>query len=157
MQKIDTYLVCNSSLVQKLKNIQQFKLNLGQALINNNNQFMPNDVKVQKHFIYFKQILNLVGYIGTLSIYTQSQCKHNTIMLCNHQESFEYALDTNLSIYDNVNIAIDLFFTKIGLNQDITTVVDEPLEIKEVEYIKPNKTFSEMSDDERIMYARSLK
>lgn len=157
LQKIDTYLVCNSSLVPKLKNIQHFKLNLGQSLINNNNKFLPNDVKIQKHYLYFQQIINLVGYIGTLSVYTNSLCKNNTLILYNNQEQFLYELDPNLSTYDNINTAIDLFFTKIGFKQDINTEKPKEIEIKEEEYVKPNKSLFEMSEAERIAYARNLK
>lgn len=159
MLKVDTYLVINSGIVSKLKNIKQFKLNLGQSLINNKNQFMPADVKIQKHYLYFKEIVNLVGYIGTLSIYTSNICERNTIILYNNAEFFKYILNDSLSIYDNINTAIDLFFTKIGLNKDINTEVKEEIkkeEIKKEEYIQ-SKSLSEMTEAERIEYARNIK
>jgi hypothetical protein len=156
MQKIDTYMICNSALITKLKTVKGFSLNLGQALINNS-KFMPKDVKIQKHYLYYNEIINLIGYIGTLSIYTQTQCKHNTLILYNEKEVFQYTLDNYLSVYDNINTSIDLFFTKIGLKKDISTIVEEEIQIVKPEYVKPDKLMSEMNEEERIMFARNFK
>ena len=165
MLKVDTYLVCNSGIVSKFRSIDKFTLNLGQSLVNNQNQFMPADVKIQKHFLYFKEIVNLIGYIGTLSIYTTNNIGRDEIMLCNNNEQFRYKLDNNLSMYDNVNTSISLFFDKIGLNQDVVTEFEEPEQTleekatntKKEEYLIPTKPMSEMSELERIEYARNLK
>ena len=157
MIKAETYIVCNSSLVPKFKTITAFKLNLGQKLITDQQQFLPNDVKIQKHYIFYKKIINLIGYIGTLSIYTDNYTKTNEIVLYNDTNEFVYTLDDNMSLYDNINLALQLFFKQHGLIKDVETKVEDKKDPAPQEYVKPDKPLSEMTEYERIQFARNRK
>lgn len=158
MQKIDTYLVCNSSLIQKLKNIKHFQLDLGSKLLTDNQQFLPNDVNVQKHVIFFDDVIYKLGNIGSLKIYSCNNISQNEFNLYNIKESFNYKLDDSLSIYDNINTSLKLFFNKLGFT-DVNTSPkeEETVNNKIPEYIKPNKPFTEMTLEERILFARNKK
>lgn len=155
MIKTNTYIVCNSSLVSKLKSIPHFEMNLGQALIDKKMNFNPTDLCIQKHYLFHEDIINLVGFIGSLAVYTKSNSNMDNIGLYNEKESLEYALDQNMSLYDNINLALGLFFDKLGIKSNVVTTVEEP--VKEPEYVKPDKKMSEMTEAERIQYARNLK
>jgi hypothetical protein len=154
MIKKDTYLVINKQLTPKLKNIKQFKLNLGTKLIGNNDRFMPNDVNIQKHYMFFQNVILLIGTIGTLKVYTKYELKFNEIQICNEDKSFNYTLDENLSVYDNINESLDIFFNKYNLEKNITTTVEKET-LKQ--YTAPDKPFKEMTVQERILYARNNK
>lgn len=157
MIKAETYIVCNSSLVPKFKTISAFKMNLGQKLITDQQQFLPNDVKIQKHFIFYRKIINLIGYIGTLSIYTDNYTNKDEIVLYNDNNELVYKLDDNMSLYDNINLGLQLFFKQHGLVKDVETKVEDKKDPAPHEYVKPDKPLSEMTEAERIQYARNIK
>src|SRR5690348_13832715 len=115
INKSDTYIVCNSNLINKLKNIVHFKLDLGQSLIDKQNKFLPQDLFIQKHFIFHNQIIHLCGYLGSLPIYTYNQAKINMLYMYNQSDSLDYVMDDILSIYDNINEALNIFFTKLNI------------------------------------------
>lgn len=155
MIKTNTYIVCNSSLVQKLKTVEHFKINLGMQLHDKLMKFNPEDINIQKHFLFFDDIINMVGYIGSLAIYTKTQSNVNHICLYNEKESFDYTLDDNMSLYDNINLSLGLFFDKLGIKSNVVTKNEEHL--VEQEYVRPNKKLSEMNHAERIQYVRNNK
>jgi len=155
MIKTNTYIVCNSILVPKLKLIEHFKLNLGQSLIDKSMKFLPGDITVQKHYLFHNEIINLVGFIGSLAIYTRADSDMTHLYMYNEKESFDYTLDSYMSLYDNINLGLGLFFDKLGIKSNVQTNA-EP-EVKISEYIKPNKKLSEMTEAERIAYVRNLK
>ena len=155
MIKTNTYIVINSTLVQKLKHIEAFKMNLGLSLIDKKNSFMPADINIQKHVIFHNSIINLVGYIGALPVYTATNSDTSAIMLYNEKESLKYAIDDTMSMYDNINVALDLFFTKIGIKKNVVTTPDKKLE--PAEYVQPTKKLSDMTELERIDFARNRK
>jgi hypothetical protein len=155
MIKTNTYIVCNSSLVMKLKSIPHFNMNLGQSLIDKKMNFNPADITIQKHYLFHDEIINLVGFIGSLTVYTKSDSLMDRIYLYNEKETFDYTLDANMSLYDNINLALGLFFDKLGIKSNVVTKPEEP--IAEPVYVKPNKKMSEMTEAERILYARNLK
>jgi len=88
----ETYIVINSLLVSKLKQIKHFELNLGTSLLNGAKQFLPSDVKIQKHYIYFNENILLVGYIGSLAFYTNNRLNTTFIELYNEKDVLIYAL-----------------------------------------------------------------
>lgn len=150
----DTYIVCNSELIPKFKTIKQFTLDLGKSLINSAFQFNPADVKIQKHYMAYSEIINLGGYIGSLCIYTNRSLNINTFNIYNEDKMFEYVIDTNISLYDNINLAIDTFFKKYEIKKDVVTTNTE-ISNAEKEYIKPDKKLTDMTEAERIQYARN--
>ena len=150
--KQNTYIICHGNLISKLKQISHFKLNLGKALVDSSLKFNPSDVNIQKHYLFFNKIINMCGYIGSLPIYNYSAININNIHLYNDKEEFIYELDNNLSLYDNINLSLDLFFNKLGLKNNIQTTNEE---LPEIKYIKPNKPMSELSLEERIMMLRN--
>lgn len=155
MIKTNTYIVCNSILVPKLKHIQHFKINLGQALIDKSMKFQPADITVQKHYLFHNEIINLVGFIGSLAIYTRTDCDLQHLYMYNEKESLDYAIDGNMSLYDNINTGLGLFFDKLGIKSNVVTKAEPEAVIPE--YVRPNKKLSEMNQEERIAYARNLK
>jgi hypothetical protein len=155
MKKIDTYLVVNGDLTSQLRQINGFKLDLGTKLLTDDKRLMPGDTNIQKHLLYFGEYIYLIGHIGTLSIYTYAECPLNTIKLYNVDSKHEYNLDPTLSFYSNLNKAISEFFNILNIKPDVQTKVDTPVETKKEKYVKPNKLLSEMTQAERIAFARS--
>lgn len=154
--KNNTYLVCNSGHVPRLRQISHFKLNLGQSLIDKQNKFIPQDLNIQKHYIFHNTIIQLCGYIGSLPIYTNPSHDLRCLEVCNEKESLMYTIEDNMSMYDNVNSALGLFFDRVGITTPVTKVEDaEPVAV--VEYVRPNKKLSEMTMDERIAFLRNRK
>lgn len=147
-----TYIVVHSNLVNRLKNITHFKLDLGTSIVNAQNMFQPNDVFIQKHYMFHGDIIHCLGHIGSLPVYSQLKTPHNTIRFCNEMETLDYHLNDLMSLYDNINTGLDLFFTKIGLKNNLSTV-------KETEstpvYVAPDKPLSEYTEAERIALIRS--
>jgi hypothetical protein len=159
MIKTDTYLICNSTLVQKLKTIKQFNLDLGQALSTQSQSggknFIPYDINIQKYFQFFDKIIQKCGQIGTFKIYNLNEVDMNTIIICNEQIKTIYNIDENLSLYDNINISLKDFFIKNGLMNTENLNIVKPKEKEE--YIATDKKLSELSIEERILYARNMK
>ena len=150
----NTYIVVSSNITNKLKNIEHFKFDLGSRLIDfNRGSFLPADVIIQKHYMFHNEIINLIGYIGSLPIYTHPQILFNNIKLVNEKNALVYNLDDNLSLYDNINLGLDIFFNKFEYINKPSTIKKE--EKKDI-YIKPNKNMSGMTESERILYARNL-
>lgn len=149
----ETYIVINSLLVSKLKQIKHFELNLGTSLLNGAKQFLPSDVKIQKHYIYFNENILLVGYIGSLAFYTNNRLNTTFIELYNEKDVLIYAL-TGIDLYSDINLALDQFIKKYEtVKPNIVPEIKE--EVKQEEYIKPNKKLSELSLEERIAYVRN--
>jgi len=153
--KTNTYIVCNSGIVQKLRNIKDFKINLGQQLHDKQLKFNPVDLNIQKHYLFFNDIINMVGYIGSLAVYTKPTSLFDHIYLYNEKESFDYTIDNNMSLYDNINLALGLFFDKLGIKSNVVT--KDEVFVDETVYVKPNKKLSEMNLAERIAYVRNNK
>jgi hypothetical protein len=151
-----TYIVCHSTQVNKLKQIKHFKMDLGMAIVNKQNMFQPQDMFIQKHYLFYGDIIHSLGSIGALPVYSQNQLPSDCIMFCNEAESFKYKLMENLSIYDNINTGLDLFFKKIGINNNVSTEkTPENTESKPAAYVAPNKPMSEYTEAERIAFMRS--
>jgi len=150
----DTYIVINGDLTGKLRQIKHFKLDLGNKLLLDNKQLMPVDVNIQKHLIYFEEFIYLTGYIGTLPIYTNTKLEINTIMVCNSDDHINYTINDEETMYDNINNALNILFNKINKTPDVTTVVE--IKTTEKENIKVKKPLSEMTEAERIAFARGL-
>ena len=158
MRKKSTYIVINSTLIPQLKKISAFKLNLGMSLISRNmHQFMPEDVNIQKHYLFFGTIINMCGYIGSLPVYTNTTQKIDNIMLYNEKDSLTHLIDNNIDMYSNLNNGLNIFFEQIGLNVKSTTITKKEETITIPEYVKPNKPLNEMNMEERMAYLRSQK
>lgn len=156
MEIINTYIVVNLSQVNALKSIQYFKMNLGLALTDNNNRFNPGDINITKHYQFHNKIINLIGYIGTLPIYTDRSINHTDIEICNETITKLYRLNENQSMYDNINTHLKQFFIDTGLKTNVETKTKDTVEITE-EYIQPSKPLKDMSIEERILFARNRK
>lgn len=150
----DTYIVVNSMLLSKLRHIEHFTLDLGSALTTTQ-KFNPKDVNIQKHYMMHHDIINMCGSIGTLFIYTKPTMDINKLYLYNEEESFDYTINDNLSLYDNINLALSLFFEKLGIESNVNTKKQE--EIKIPEYVKPDKPLNQMTMEERIAFLRNRK
>lgn len=152
------YIVCNSSLSQKLKAIPQFKLNLGVSLIDSNTKSVnTQDVIIQKHHMNYTQIIQMVGYIGSLPIYSHPSHNTNILSVCSGKNRIDHELG-HTGIYNEINLALDLMFTKLGLNKPkevIKEVIPETVPEKKA-YVLPNKKLNEMTISERIAYARNI-
>jgi len=152
----DTYLVINKIDINNFRKIKQFKLDLGASLTNNENKFIPNDPIMQKHYMFFDQIITKTGSIGNLQIYSNFKTKQGYINIYNEKDMLEYKIDSNISLYDNINNCLDTFFTEHNLNDQIKPETKkEEKEEKEESYIKPDKELKDMTMEERIEYARN--
>lgn len=151
----DTYLLINYNDIHNFRKIEYFKLDLGMSLTNNENKFLPNDAIMQKHYMFFNEIITKCGNIGNLQIYSNFKVSQGTIQIYNEKESLIYDIDTNKPLYDNINDGLDSFFTEHNLNSQIKPET----EIEEIEeestYVKPDKKLEEMTIEERIAFARN--
>lgn len=148
-----TYIVTHSSLVNRLKQISHFKMDLGTSIVNKNNLFQPSDMFIQKHYTFYGDIIHCLGFIGSLPVYSQNKLQMDRILFCNEMESFNYKLNEMLSLYDNINTGLDLFFQKLGFKNNVSTVKEA--ESKPAPYIAPDKPLAQYSEDERIALIRS--
>lgn len=149
-----TYIVCNSSLIREISKIDGFIMNLGQALLNKQkNTLYPSDVCIQTHILFFNEIILLNGYLGSLHVYSNNSYNVNTIGLFNGQERIDLSLDSSSDIFNVINKGLKEMALKTGYTT--STDVVKPIEVIKEEYIKPNKPFNEMTDAERIAYARN--
>jgi hypothetical protein len=150
------YIVCNSSLSQKFKAIPQFKLNLGVSLIDSSTKSVnTQDVIIQKHHMYHSQIIQMIGFIGSLPIYSHPSHSSSILSICCDEKKIDYSIG-NEGIYNEINHGLNLMFTLLGKNKP------EIVEVKEIkpekkEYIMPDKKLNELSMAERIAYARNIK
>ena len=158
MRKKSTYIVINSILLSKFKKIPAFKINLGMALTSRNmHRFMPDDINIQKHYLFFNSIINMCGYIGSLPVYTNTAINNDIIILYNEKDYLEYIIDSNMNIYDNLNQGLNLFFDKIGLTIKPASITKDEEIVIETTYIKPDKPLANMTMEERMIYLRSQK
>lgn len=156
MNLINTYLICNSSLVIELRKIKHFTLELGVALLQNQ-KYSPGDVNIQKHHMFHNEILVKCGSIGSLPIYNSNKYSMHQLCIANEDKIEVYELDTTKNIYENINNILDVFFKKYELIKDVKTTVEEPIKQEEPVYVKPDKPLSEMTEAERVMYVRNMK
>ena len=156
MNLINTYLICNSSHVIELRKIKHFQLELGVALLQNQ-KYSPGDVNIQKHHMFHNDILVKCGSIGSLPIYNSSKYTMQQICIANDDKIEIYVLDYSKTLYDNINTMLDTFFKKYELIKDVKTTKEEVVVVEEEVYVKPNKSLSEMTQDERVMYVRNMK
>lgn len=152
----DTYLLININQINAFKEIEHFNLDLGTKLINESKQFIPNDINVQKHYMFFNKIINKCGNIGTLQIYSSFNVPIGTIELYNEKQMLKYNLNQSNNLYDEINNALDKFFDELGLNTEIKPKTKTEEKTKE-KYIKPNKPLNKMNMEERVAYLRNLK
>lgn len=151
MKIINTYIIINITNIHKLKQIKHFEMNLGYALTDQQNRFNPGDINIAKHYTLHKKIISLLGYIGTLPIYTDRQLPINTIEICNEDIKIPFELKSDLSMYDNINEALKQFFEQTNLTVNVNTEKEEKQEVK----VEINKPLKEMTMEERIAFVRS--
>jgi hypothetical protein len=152
----ETYIVCNPQNISLFRKIPLFKLDLGKQLIDSSGKdkiFQPGDVRVQTHLIFYNELIMKCGTIGILNIYNNNTVDRNTIMICNGQIRISYTIDNNMSMYDNMNLMLDLFMKANGMIPKETP--KEEVVVEEIKHVLPTKPLSEMSMEERIAYARS--
>ena len=153
-----TYIVCNSIILQHIKKIKGFQLNLGQSLINKQTNMMQhNDISIQTHIMYFEEIILLCGYLGSLGIYSNGNYKTNMISFFNGKERVDLEFNDFNDMFSVINNGLNEMAIKTGYTTDIENKdVIELNKIKE-EYIKPNKLLKDMNEQERLAYIRNMK
>src|SRR5690606_23661617 len=140
-----------------LRKIKHFNMDLGYKLLNENKATQPDDLIVHKHILFHNELIESLGNIGKLHIYSKLNIDFNNIKLYNEKKYYEHKIDKNISFYDNINKGLDLFFEQNGIKEENKPKIkEEQTETKEKEYLKPNKPLKEMSMDERIAYARNF-
>lgn len=181
MDLAEVYLVCNDSLSRELKKISQFKMDLGKSLLDhsrnkqNQQKFVPSDLVIQKQYVYFNRIVNQLGWIGSLGIYTHPSIAYDTIGFYHEDKEVLHTVDKSTSLYDNINVGFGKLFEMIGhkADKDATEGTVEKLHVSsdadeviytnnngvmkktDKNYKRPEKSFSEMTQEERVAYARN--
>lgn len=151
-----TYLVCNSSLIREISKIDGFSMNLGQALMNKQKNILyPSDICIQTHLLFFKEIILLYGYLGSLHVYTNNSYNINSLSIFNSQERIDMNLEQGYNMFNIINKGLKLMADKTGYNTNIEA--PKKVEVLQDEYIKPNKPLNEMTDAERLAFARNRK
>ena len=79
----------------------------------------------------------------------------NTVHLYNIDATYEYILKEDVTLYKNLNNAIAGFFKELNITPDVKTDVKKEIVVEPPVYVKPDKPLSEMTQAERIAYARS--
>ncbi len=150
-----TYLVCNSGLIKDISKIDGFLMNLGQALVNKNRNILhPADVCIQTHILFFKEIILLYGYLGSLHIYTNNSYPLNKLSVFNSEDRVDIDIVDN-TIMNAINKGLKEMAKLTGYNTNTTT--PKNVDIVKEEYIKPNKTMKEMDDNERKSFMQNWK
>lgn len=151
MKKVTIYIVCNSQLALQLKKIEGFRLDLGTSLTDSNNRVNPQDLTIQYHHMHHQEIVQRLGWLGSLAIYSLPSCKIDTVYACFDMHKIEYKLDSTLSLYQNLNNAIDpvIKLSGIGVKTEVENSKPEQKTI--------TKSLNKMSEAERLAWARGLK
>lgn len=128
----NTYIVSNTRLIDKLKTIPEFELDLGQSLTssehirkskNNEHLFLPSDVNIQTHYTYRNEIINKIAHLGNLIIYTKNDLQFNEVLICNLEKAKSFFINPTLNIYDELNRCFNEFLIHFEF---ITEDTDEP-------------------------------
>lgn len=137
------YLVCNIQLINQLRNIAGFKLDLGLKKLNDQQQYFPTDAVVYTHIKQYNQHIDKIGNIGTLCVYTESSVPYNYIYFYNIKDNntnkYEHPINSTISLYDNINEGLNNISE---LNTSEKEVENKPID------------FSTLSLEERIAIAR---
>lgn len=185
----NTYIVVNVSLIDKLKSINEFELDLGKSLTSYDqirtskskvHNFLPSDSIVQSHYTYFEQIIQKLGNLGSLLIYSNNDIMNNQIIICNDGVQNMYIINMSKNIYEELNRCMNLFFRNVNVTKDNANVTEQVKEYVnedanedlDINVIRPvitpkkdlallekynkikNKPLSELTEEERIIYAR---
>lgn len=151
-----TYLVCNASMMSRIKAIPGFKVNLGQSLLNRQNKYSPADIAIQTHTQFFKEIIHLNGYLGSLHVYTSLRYLNDAISIFNGQDRIDLEIDSEEDVYSAINRGLKEMGKRTGYITD-TKAPEEPKIETDTEYKRPAKKLEEMTLDERIQFARNRK
>jgi len=137
----NTYIVCNTILIQKIQKIPYFKLDLGMAFLDKNtNKLQLKDINMATHVSFHGRFIVKCGDIGSLPIYTDSLLHINTINICNNEYIKSYTIDNNIDIYTFINKILNSFFIEHNMIDKENITKPKEKEKKE-EYIIPNKKF----------------
>lgn len=150
-----TYLVCNANMLSEFKKIEGFQVNLGMSLLNSSMQFNPADVNIQMHLLCHKEIIQMIGFLGSLQIYSCYKYSNDDICIVNDKNKVNVKMNSDKKLYDLINEGLNDIAKLSGYKVNINT--ENKNNEKAEEYVKPDKKFSEMTFDERIKYARNLK
>ena len=151
---IETYIVCDSLMNRIFKNFEGFTIDLGYALTErrtkeSNAKFDPIDSQIQSHYINYKEIIQRYGKIGMLNVYNKAFLPPGELHVINNGMKMIYKYDEMRTPFDNVNEAIAKFREKF----EVKVTEAEPVK----EYVAPDKKLKEMTEAERIAYARNLR
>ena len=148
-----TYLVCNSQVFTHIRKIEGFSLNLGRSLLNLDKKFIPADVVIQKHIMFFDEILQLNGYLGSLHISVNSRYQVGQFSVFNEKNRVDVKME-NKDILEALNEGLNKMADICGIKADIVP----PSETKKEEiYVRPKKKLEEMNLEERLLFARNRK
>lgn len=119
----NTYIIVHNLLINKLQKIDEFELELGLSLtspeanLNSKNRihkFLPGDELIQSHYIHHNEVIQKLGHIGSLLIYSDVRLDSKTIKIVNGEKIKTYNIDYNESIYKQFNQHIGDFFVECG-------------------------------------------
>ena len=145
-------MVCNSSVFNQIRKIEGFSLNLGRSLLNMDKKFIPSDVVIQKHIMFFDEILQLNGYLGSLHVYNNSRYSQDQFSVFNEKNRVDIRME-NKTILEAINEGLNKMAEICGIKADIAPPPADAS--KEQKYVRPAKKLEEMTLDERIQFARN--
>lgn len=134
----NTYFIVNNSMINHLKKIDEFELDLGQSLTAPEQKmkdkirthvFLPGDTIVQNHYSYYGEIINKLGHLGILTIYSDFRMNNNEVRVCNMDKSKVYNINLLNNIYDELNSILGAFLVEF----DFVSEEDKEEKIKEEE------------------------
>ncbi len=147
-----TYLVCNSYLLAQLRQIEGFSINLGQSLLNQAHEYNPADINIQMHRNFFDEQIQLIGFLGSLQIYTSYRQPVSVVSVVNEKHKVDSNLEGNKTLYATINEALK----SMALITGYTVKTENKIKIEKDEvYVRPDKKLEEMSMAERIQFARN--
>lgn len=148
-----TYMICHSHLLNTLKEIDGFTINLGQSLLNQNHQFNPADINIQTHLSFFNEQIQLIGFLGSLQIYTSFKQPIDAISIINERNKVDVGLEQNKTLYVSINEALKSMALITGYHVKTEDKMNKKEKIEV--YVRPDKNLEDMSIAERIAYARN--
>lgn len=147
-----TYMICHANLLGELKKVEGFKVNLGQSLLNQQMQFNPQDVNIQMYLAFFNGIIQLIGYLGSLPIYSSHSQSTTVISIINEKNKVDITLRQSYTLTQSINEGLNNMALITGHK---VKTEEKEIVIKEEKYVRPNKKLEEMTQAERIAFARN--
>lgn len=145
------YITTSNTLIPFFQKMESFELELGLSLTSPENNrktkeqyhtFLPQDENIQAHYLYREEIINKIGNLGALKIYTCNSLNKDEIMICNLDQNKKFSINIENDLYKELNKCMGDFLVSFGYIKEDET--EE--ETESTEEIKETNTETQKDD-----------